>query len=364
MRCTQLQSEVEAFERDIWAPSQVDSVPVFAEGQHGCLLCKVAFQTKQAWAAHAVRAHAFRSRQTVVAKGTQCQACMRKFGSRFKLIKHLQTMQKCLEHLEFLHRSGRLFSLTGETGHVQAPPDATLARSVEDVPPVARCPELLQALCEQQPTAPEQVLGLACQYVAPFEDLMSTLVGAADCLESADARAAVQATLPQFRVDLLCDKGQVLKQVRDALGFTPCIVPFPPVRRPLGFLLIGDGDVCKGALDMDTPVLQHVELEELHYLQIPVDWGLVAALPRPPMSCVPFWCLTPSTLRMARKHVQWCQQLLHAMSAFARAARRGLPAAIIVAQASAACLGCIGERFRDSGAVLHSSSSFLVLRFT
>ena len=75
MRNTQIQAKLLTFEHATWEPCASADVPLFEQGQHGCLLCRVAFQTKQAWAAHAVRAHNFRLRQALVAKGTQCQAC-------------------------------------------------------------------------------------------------------------------------------------------------------------------------------------------------------------------------------------------------------------------------------------------------
>ena len=268
-RQTQLQAEVETFERVNWKHCEDAEVPVFQPGQHGCLLCKVAVQMKQAWAAHAVRSHDFRLRQAVVARGTQCQACMCKFTSKLKFIKHLQAMHKCLEQLEALNRPGRLVSLTDEAGHVQAPPDVTHVTYAEGPAHATKCPDLLQALHEQQPSTSARVVDIACRLVAPSEDLFATLMAAADCVGPEDTRAAIRSALPQFRVDVLCDKGQVLKQVRDALGFTPKLVRFPPACRPKGLVVVGDPDACRGLRDTDVAEEQQVAQDTMHDLRIP-----------------------------------------------------------------------------------------------
>ena len=97
------------------------------------------------------------------------------------------------------------------------------AMSVTHTGPAAKCSDLLQALKEQETATAEAVVSLACQFVAPFQDLLGTLVEAADSIVCAGTCVAIREAVQQFRVDILCEKGQILKQARDSIhcSFSP-----------------------------------------------------------------------------------------------------------------------------------------------
>ena len=287
MRANQLDALVEATQRQIWEPSQSAPLEAFPDSQHGCIACGVAFETKQAWAAHAARVHHFRAKHTVLAKGTKCQACLRSFSSQHLLARHLQGLPKCLSHVAWLEQNGRLEALSDATGHVQAPP----APSEQEGPTLQAgtegCLELLEALREQQPTAVEDVLSMIPAFIEPFDVLRQTLelaVVGNDIRLPEDTQRAVNHLLPLFRVDLLCSRGQALKRARDAVGFVPDIKPFPHDRcSHVGpVVCVGACADCEVAQATRMAVVQCLSFEELDGWKWPDAFDLSATVPVPP----------------------------------------------------------------------------------
>ena len=337
-------------------------------GQHACLKSSIAYETKQAWAAHAVRAHGYRARHSVLARGTQCQACLRCFPSKTKLVKHLQALPKWLAKLEQLEAQGQLGILRDEAGHVQAPPCGQHAVDVEVSVPRPGCSQLLRALCEAKPQSSDVVLQITRTHVEPFECLRTTLEEAAhdDSELTPTAREAVRQLLPRFAVSELCDKGQVLKSVRDSLGFRPLLVPFPrrATAPALQALCIGAcQDLVECALQ-GCPPCQYVPFPDVCHHHLWPQTAVVATVPPPPLACASFWVLHSAPLRVTRLHVQWALNLLHILVLIGQTAACGHSCALRVLGLQAVGFGPLQGWLEASGFELQSSQLGLEVRFT
>ena len=62
-----------------------------------CIPCKRAFATRVAWAAHAARAHGYRSRAHLKASGTICLSCGKDYSNVHRLRRHLVSVPKCVQ---------------------------------------------------------------------------------------------------------------------------------------------------------------------------------------------------------------------------------------------------------------------------
>ena len=155
LRRMQLQAGLELTQRGLWEPLPTGTMADWDSLGHCCLLCKVAFTTKQSWAAHAART---------------CQACGKQFATHSKFVRHLQALPRCLSVVEGLHRESRLHSLSDAVGHAQAPPAGSVFQGPEVVTSISACQQLLDAIVEHVPSTSSSMLQLVRTVVAPFPD--------------------------------------------------------------------------------------------------------------------------------------------------------------------------------------------------
>ena len=78
---------------------------------HFCVRCRQAFDTKAAWAVHAFRVHNRVTPARMVATGSDCQVCMKKYTSHVSLIHHLTHSKQCFRELR-----QRFGNVTRESG--------------------------------------------------------------------------------------------------------------------------------------------------------------------------------------------------------------------------------------------------------
>ena len=368
MRSCQLQALQDTLQRRLWEPAARAPVAAFPQGQHGCLQCSVAFETRQAWASHAARAHGYRAKHTLLAKGTKCQACMRQFASHAKFVRHLQALPKCLAYVEQLAGEGRLCALSEATGHVQAPPSAPdpSGRPTAVAVLVKGCPALVSALCQQAPTTEDDVLALATSFIEPFSTLRESLEvvsGLEDGSVDERTQAAVRQLLPRFHVECLCRTGQVLKHAREATGFVPRVVPFPPTRTgsQQQMVCVGDCSFCELTSRVPPSACLALRFEELEGWHLPAHAGFCAFIPKAPLRGTTFLQPSASSLRLMRTHVRWAHAAASALAAFFQAASAGRIASILFAGSGPSDLEPFREGLMASGASCCSLPSGLLL---
>ena len=174
LRRLQLRSCLERMQRTVWESDGDTPLESLAELAHCCLSCKKAFATKQAWAAHAAKAHGYRALHTRLAVGTQCQACGRKFATHPKFVKHLQALPKCMAVIVRLEQEGRLVPHAEDEGHVQAPPVPGHLRPTIAEELGQESVELIRDIREQSPRSCEDLVAVVCRVTAPFSVLRLT----------------------------------------------------------------------------------------------------------------------------------------------------------------------------------------------
>ena len=216
-------------------------------------------------------------------------------------------------------------------------------------------PALVEAICQQAPATASQVLEIVSEVIEPFDTLRESLEVVA-CLDGsvvqAVTREAVSQLLPGFHVALLCSRGQVLKSMREACGFRPLIVPFPPARQPFTGILcsVGDCSFCEAFALFSLDRLHRLQYEDLDNWTLPDDYGFCAFIPAAPLKGPVFWQPSASSLRSTRLHVQWMQRAASALAAFHQAASNGCPAAVLFQGLEVSELGTFGEGLLASGA--------------
>ena len=69
--------------------------PAIADLQEACPICRIAFETRVAWACHASRVHGYRRQSTKLASGRTCLSCGRLYAKASRLRRHLEAVPLC-----------------------------------------------------------------------------------------------------------------------------------------------------------------------------------------------------------------------------------------------------------------------------
>ena len=96
----------------------------------GCLLCRIAFPSRTAWACHASRLHGYRTAATLMAADVErpmCSACGKVFATRGRLQRHLQASARC--RVAWGSFEPDLTQAGAAEVHSQAPPLSQAGRS-------------------------------------------------------------------------------------------------------------------------------------------------------------------------------------------------------------------------------------------
>ena len=323
----QITAKFDRVAREVWAPATPPPPSPLAEMEHACLICGLAFSTRQQWGAHAQRKHGYRNQATKLAIGSMCGSCGTQYASQARLKNHLLVSAKCRHHLESLPQASSVLPVTGD-GHIQAPPVRVGEPRLDRAEGVDMCHDLLAALCRIEVADDQEIYDVVASFVAPLPILRHTLQTWITQLPAGPLRSSAEDVLLVLKPDLLCSQscGKV-PDCADGPAFDPCIVL--PAHRPLS----SAGSVFHvGACDWGwlqrwqlshLPTVQQ-DLEGLHRLPACCS-GLCLTYPQPPLFEGPFLSPGPLPLRILRQVSAWTLDFLASLPPALSAASRGVP---------------------------------------
>ena len=307
--------------KTVWQPVARAEGSVPSDWDHACLLCSLAFPSRQQWGAHAHRSHGYKSRHTLHAVGRGCTACGTVFANNKRLRNHLRDSGGCLALYE---ADQCTFAEVMGDGHVQAPPTSGSLRS-RIQPSNLVCAAFFERLREVKPVSCATILDLARAHVAPFPDLRQALRQWRDEAGEDALQHAAQQALDIFQPDLLGCRTRSSGVFHDDFKFQPQLKPLPV----LGFSS-GKGFICCGvpprvwtrARNLDT-----VAHDASCFWKCDLSNGdfsaLFLSIPRPPCECDRIWLHGSTTLRKARHFQAWSSRLLCLLAHALRAAYAG-----------------------------------------
>eukprot|EP00439_Symbiodinium_sp_Y106_P035818 s286_g4.t1 len=141
---------------------------------HICLVCRIGFDSKVAWAGHAARKHGYRAISRLLATGRDCKACGKTFRTSNRLERHVRASRSCrLNWGGFVPCESPPADI-----HSQAMPEAVqgwfdpgLVRGItEDF-----APALLRSLRELGDTTDECAWATVCEFVEPIQVIRETV---------------------------------------------------------------------------------------------------------------------------------------------------------------------------------------------
>ncbi|CAE7215539.1 unnamed protein product, partial [Symbiodinium sp. KB8] len=159
------------------ADPEVD--PTSIQYEEGCLICRVAFPSRTAWACHASRVHGYRTASTLLAAEAskpQCEACGRLYASHGRLQRHLLGSAACRTAWGSFVADPSAAPI--QDPHCQAPPVQRPGYSqgrVFEQDPASLHLGLLAELREAPLDPPEGLWDLVSGYVAPLSVLRRTV---------------------------------------------------------------------------------------------------------------------------------------------------------------------------------------------
>ena len=175
------------------------------------------------------------------------------------------------------------------------------------------CWELLDRLQEAEVKDAAGVMKLISAHVQPLPVLRATLAAARRAAGSA-VGSVLEQVLCSVDAEHLFAGRKVPRKVVKASGFVPVLRQFPDfqsARQTGPLIVIGQLSVfwCQDVQ------LSQVSREARKFGAIEPELvadasGLFAVVPFPPIPAIPFWRPSPSSIRICRRHVVWCWQLL------------------------------------------------------
>ncbi|OLQ08158.1 hypothetical protein AK812_SmicGene8346 [Symbiodinium microadriaticum] len=307
---------VDSLGRSVWQPQGKAVASNLQVMDQACLICGLAFPSRQQWGAHAQRVHGYRNRASRVCKGRRCQACGSQYASAARLQKHLLFSARCAQYLERLDDADPRLTDTSSC-HPQAP--FVRGWGVENLESAEDelCRALLLDLQTLQAASDQEIYDLVLAHLAPLPVLRATLLHWIAGLASGALRDAAEDVVLILHPEHLCSAvvGQVRQEVRDEIAFRPSISPpfFLPAPADLPVFFFG-------CIDLDW--IARWTLEDRRHVCCDLT-----SLPNGPLKCgglfldfspPPFsdaCLLQPSAkpLRALREHRVWILALLHAV---------------------------------------------------
>ena len=232
--------------------SQTRTDPERPEQYHeACLLCRVAFPSRAAWAVHAAKKHGYRAPATLLSQEQEkplCLGCGRMYANRHRLRRHLLHAKSCRTGWGSFRPSG---VIEGEP-HLQMPPVQVAGFECPEVRPdsVYTHPGIVAALLALSPPEADSVWHTLLDFAEPLAVLRQSLRDWANHLDAhPSAGGLADDACLLLDPDLWCDDFR--KGKRGPQGFTACTdLKCPPDCR-LSFVLTGVPAVFK----VDDPPL-------------------------------------------------------------------------------------------------------------
>ena len=324
--------------RTTWASSRPEATTSLSRMEHCCLLCGLAFASRQQWGAHAQKVHGYRNTATQLARGRVCHACGSQYANRARLRCHLLASPRCLQFLE----QGCLDAETVTSeGHSQAPVVRGWGQSHLPAPQPELCAALSKGLAGMQQATDQQIFDEVSSHVAPLPVLRRTLTFWRNTLQHGPTRDAADDVLLILAPEHLCSgvAGKDLDKTPDeADGFCPLVLPLHlihPAPTP-SLLLFGSPtadwiSACGFAACASTP---------LDLASFASSWssglrcyGAFVDFPPPPWGSQPIRTPSPGPLKRMRDHCEWAQMLLRVFCCLFRTATLGRPVCLRVAMA-------------------------------
>ena len=324
-----LQGIFESAARTLWSPS-TPSVSLPIEGmRHACLICGLAFASRQQWGAHAQRVHGYRNAASRLVVGRQCQACGTVYATGSRLKTHLLASARCRAFLELSDPASLPAPLPESKEPIlQAP--SVRAASAHALPPAGEelCLALAEDLARLQAASDQDIYDVVASHLAPLPVLRRTLEVWACGLPAgplADSAADVLLVLtPGLLCSAVCGKSADPVEVSP---FVPQLKPlvFRPRSSPSEVLWHGHLDSeWLARWHLSSLPARHVDFKELQVHETSCA-GLCFALPPPP--CQDACLLSPGSkpLRDLRALIAWIAELLDLLRILLRSAQAGIP---------------------------------------
>ena len=213
--------------------------------EEGCLICRVAFPSRTAWACHASRVHGYRSPATLLAADARkplCAACGKLYASHGRLQRHLLGSASCrVAWGSFVADPSAAPVLDP---HCQAPPVQRPGHShgqVFEQDPAALHLGLLAELREASLDPPEGLWELVRGYIAPLSVLRRTVeawgMQPGSLQDPAEAARHAEDLALLLDVDLWCEDFRAPRKPRQPVVCCPPLAP--PCLTGFSFVLTG-----------------------------------------------------------------------------------------------------------------------------
>ena len=322
--------------RIAWQPNRLPSPSPLAGLEHGCLLCGLAFATRQQWGAHAHKLHGYRNTATQYAKGRVCRACGSQYTTQTRLRSHLLSSARCLQ---FLERAGDPVSVSDVSeGHVQAPVLRGWGLAHLPAAQPETCTALRRGLDSLTDATDQQIYDEVSRHIAPLPVLSHTLSTWRDGLPFGTLRDSASDVLLVLSPEHLCSglAGRRIDATEDMDVFTPLLLPTRlrcPAPSPLVLAFGVPTSEWTSFWGFETCGVQHVALDFLvsQFSQGVRCHGIFVDFPPPPHGSQPIRQPHPGPLRRLREHSAWLSTLLKVFCCLYRTAVLGRPACLRLA---------------------------------
>ena len=327
-----LQARFDYIVRQVWEPLAPASPSDLSDLQHGCLICGLAFASRQQWGAHSQRVHGYRHPATRLATGRQCRACGSLYATQGRLRCHLLASRRCLQFLES-QDSPEGATMPG-SGHLQAP--AVQGWGCAHLPPVEEefCRPLRLALQSTVFNSDQEIYDEVVSHIAPLPVLRHTVTGWMRELQNDGIRQMAADVLLVLTPEHLCTRlaGKQLEVLAPVQSFSPCLrCPLlrcpAPAAHALHFGMVDTTWRQRWKLEgvpLVPMTLADIPFSALRCYAVSVDF------PAPPDDHFPLLSPALGSLKAMRKYCAWASDLLRVFCCLFRTALSGRPSRLRV----------------------------------
>ena len=333
----QLHADVDGAARSAWEADASRTRSDLAGLVHGCLVCGLAFASRQQWGAHAQRVHGYRNAATRLALGRCCSACGSVYATQARLRCHLLASVQCRQALEngAVVARATVSDADPAAGHLQMPVIRGWGRA--DLPAATQelCLPLQQALVAEAPSSDQAIYDLVVSHIAPLPVLRRTLSLWHEGLLCPTTRDAAADVLLVLTPEHLCTHlaGKDGPCIAESGGFNPRLIRpvlrFPAPSASVFFF----GRIRRSWLD---------KWNCAGCAQVPLDlhstatgalrcFGVYVEFPKPPEGYCSLLSPAPCQIRCLRRFREWTALFLRVFCRLYRTAMSGRPALLKVA---------------------------------